>query len=97
MPRLISIQDRNGWAIPGFRAGAKTLKLDSDLKEWRVFIRGQRVFLVRGKQVEELSRDDVRMSWELGPGETDEAIETLQKWSSPAAEVKGEERKAVKK
>lgn len=96
MPKLISIRDRAGWAIPGFKAGAHTLRLDKELKDWRVHIRGTRVFLVRGTQVEELPRDDVRLTWELAPGETDEAIDGMQKWSSPVA-VKVEEKAEPKK
>src|SRR5688572_32650073 len=97
MPKLISIRDRAGWAIPGFKAGANTLRLDKELKDWRVLIRGQRVFLVRGQQIEELPRDDVRLLWELRPGETEAEIESLQKWSSPGAEVKPAEAKGAKK
>lgn len=85
MPKLISIRDRAGWAIPGFRAGAHTLRLDKELADWHVDIRGQRVFLSKGDQVEEMPRDDVRLSWKLEPGETRDSVESLQKWSSPVA------------
>lgn len=92
MPKLVSIQDRGGWAIAGFRAGQHTVHVDKELASWRVLIRGQRVFLIKGTQVEEIPRDDVRLRWELLPGETEEVIETLQKWTTPVpgdAEKKG--------
>jgi hypothetical protein len=89
MPRLLSIQDRTGWAIPGFKAGSWTMRLDHELKEWDVHVRPTKVFLVRGQQVEELPRDGLRLSWAPLPGESaEQCIEGTQKWSSVTAEEK---------
>ncbi len=94
MPKLISIRDRAGWAIPGFKAGAHTLRLSHELKDWDVHVRPTKVFLVKGNQVEELPRDDLRLSWQAMAGESAaDAINGCQNWSSvaekPATEAKG--------
>lgn len=84
MARLIAVRNRSGWAWPGFRIGAHTLKLDTDLKEWRVEVRPTKVFFRRGRTVHEESRDVISLSWELEDGES---VDTLQKWDAPSSEA----------
>ncbi len=97
MPKLISIRDRAGWAIPGFKAGAHTLRLSHELKDWDVHVVPTKVFLIKGAQVEELPRGDLRLSWAKLPGESaQDAVTGTQNWSSVAekpAEQKGQAKK----
>ena len=92
MARLVSVRNRSGWSWPGFRAGAHTLKLDSDLKDWQVYVRSSRVFFRKGKTVHDESRDVIACSWELDAGES---VDSLQKWDPP--EPAEEKKAAVKK